>query len=247
MKICPNCGTTAEDGAFYCPNCQADLPASSIVQQPQGTPHDPTAPAGYPPPPAQPEPEWQQQYPPAPPAPPGAAGPPPGAYPGQQTQQPAYPPPGYYQEPGYGAYGTQAPVAVDSDGMPVGVKKFAWGALLFGWIWCAVYGLWGFLGIDLALSVVPGLLRAFEEDNVAVQAITGILGLGTLGWRIYLGFAGPRTFWQNHRTQYTVERWNRHQRNWGIAAIIYVAVICLCIGAIFAAVIGGLAAYQAAQ
>lgn len=245
MKICPNCGTTAEDGAFYCPSCQGDLPASSIIPQPEGVPHDPTAPAGYPPQPEQlPQPEWQQQYPPAPPAPPGATAPPLGAYPGQYAPQPSYPQQAYYPQP---AYGAQAPVPLDTDGMPMGVKKFAWGALLFGWIWCAVYGLWAFLGIDLALSVVSGLLRAFEEDNAFVQAVSGILGLGTLGWRIYLGFAGPRVFWQQNPTQYTVERWNRHQRNWGIAAIIYVALICLCIGAVFAAIIGGLTAYQATR
>lgn len=203
MKVCPNCGTQADDGAFFCPTCQADLPASSIVQEqpPEVAPYDPYA---------------------APPQ-----------YPGQQPASAQYAGPGYYP-PGMD-YQVQTPL--DSEGYPLGASKFAWGALLFGWIWCAVYGLWAFLAIDLALSALSGFLNAFAEDSTLASALSGALGFASLGWRVFLGFIGPKTFWKQYPHKYSVERWNRHQRNWGIAAIIYFIVVCLCVAAVAVAVV----------
>lgn len=260
MKVCPNCGTQAEDGAFFCPNCQADLPASTVVtyRPEEQPPYDPFAGQGIAPDSAQPAEAPAQAF--GQPGEPGQWAPdtqagfgqgyvPTGQVPAQPGQYAAgdhaYGQP-HAAQSAYGPPGMQYQVSVplDPDGVPLGATKWAWGAFFFGWIWCAVYGLWVFLAIDLGIQAVSAVLNALPSDNTAAQAISGLLGAASLGWRIFLGFIGPKTFWRQYSGKYTVERWNRHQRNWGIAAIVYLVVACACVVAAFAALAAGFGAYM---
>ena len=82
--------------------------------------------------------------------------------------------------------------------LPDGVKGFSWGALFLNWIWAIGNKTW--IGL---LFLVPylGFIMA-----------------------IVLGFKGREWAWKNKEWE-SVEHFNRVQRKWSIAGIIFVIVM----------------------
>ena len=86
--------------------------------------------------------------------------------------------------------------------IPEGVKGFSWGALFLNWIWAIGNKTW--IGL---LCLVPylGFIMA-----------------------IVLGFKGREWAWKNKKWD-SVEHFNRVQRKWSVAGIIFVIVMSIFI------------------
>jgi hypothetical protein len=96
-----------------------------------------------------------------------------------------------------------------TDGVPVGISKFNWGALFLPQWWALAYGLTNWFLIGLAVVFIGNALVGFAPLPLVL-----LIALAQIGLSVYYGLNVNRAYWASNPKRLTIEQFRGKQAKW---------------------------------
>lgn len=109
------------------------------------------------------------------------------------------------------------------NGLPAGVARINWGAMLLGFWWALAYGMQRWAALAFVVNFGGNQLSRFLPEPVGL-----LIAAAQLAFAIWFGLSINRAYWAINPKLLTVEEFNRKQPKWvGIGALVVVLVFAL--------------------